>query len=146
MNDKHKTAPLWQLAFRAGFLAPAAFAQFGIPWHTIDGGRAISTSCPFAIRGPYQDNLTYVGFVGQLFMALTVFGLIVLRRREPNLARPFRVPLYPLTPLMDVGILTWYLGNLLVKRFAYSMVGIGSVLAGLPFYVYWTRRAASATT
>ncbi len=103
-------------------------------------------ACTFAISGTYQDNLTYVGFVGQLFMALTVFGLIVLRRREPNLARPFRVPLYPLTPLMYVGILTWYLGNLLVNRFAYSMVGIGIVLAGLPFYVYWTRRAASATT
>ena len=102
-------------------------------------------ACTFAVSGTYQDNLTYVGFVGQLFMALTVFGLIVLRRREPQLARPFRVPLYPLPPLLYIAILTWYLGNLLVNRFAFSMVGIGIVLGGLPFYWYWSRRLAPAT-
>jgi APA family basic amino acid/polyamine antiporter len=99
-------------------------------------------ACTFAATGTYQQNLTYVGFVGQLFMALTVIGLIVLRRREPDLPRPFRVPLYPLVPLLYVAILTWYLANLLVNRFAYSLVGIAIVLAGLPFYFYWTRRNA----
>lgn len=103
-------------------------------------------ACTFAVSGTYQDNLTYVGFVGQLFMALTVIGLIVLRRREPHLARPFRVPLYPLPPLLYVAILAWYLGNLLVNRFTYSMVGIAIVLAGLPFYWYWTRRTARTIT
>lgn len=99
-------------------------------------------ACAFAITGTYQDNLTYVGFVGQLFMALTVLGLIILRKREPNLPRPFRVPLYPLVPLLYIAILTWYLGNLLVNKFLYSLVGIAVVIAGLPFYVYWTRRNA----
>lgn len=99
-------------------------------------------ACTFAVSGTYQDNLTYVGFVGQLFMALTVAGLIVLRRREPGLRRPFRVPLYPLPPLLYLAILAWYLGNLLVNRLTYSLVGIGIVLTGLPFYWYWTRRPA----
>ncbi|MBL8960914.1 MAG: amino acid permease, partial [Gemmatimonadetes bacterium] len=94
----------------------------------------------FGATGTYQENLTYVGFVGQLFMALTVFGLIVLRRREPDLPRPFRVPGYPWVPLLYVAILVWYLGNLLVNRLGYSLVGIGIVLAGIPFYVYWTRQ------
>ena len=101
-------------------------------------------ACTFAISGTYQDNLTYVGFVGQLFMALTVFGLIVLRRREPDLPRPFRVPLYPIVPLLYVTILVWYLGNLLVNRFTYSLVGIAIVIAGLPFYWFWTKRNAQA--
>ncbi len=101
-------------------------------------------ACAFAISGTYQDNLTYVGFVGQLFMALTVVGLIVLRKREPNLPRPFKVPLYPFVPLLYIAILTWYLGNLLVNRFLYSLVGIAVVIAGLPFYWYWTRRNALA--
>lgn len=101
-------------------------------------------ACAFGVSGTYQDNLTYVGFVGQLFMALTVFGLIVLRRREPDLPRPFKVPLYPLVPLLYVTILIWYLGNLLVNRFTYSLVGIAIVTAGMPFYWYWTRRNARA--
>jgi len=98
-------------------------------------------ACAFAVSGNYQQNLTYVGFVGQLFMALTVFGVIVLRRREPQLPRPFKVPLYPVVPLLYVGILTWYLGNLLVNRLAASLVGIAIVMAGLPFWWHWTRRA-----
>ena len=101
-------------------------------------------ACAFGVSGTYQENLTYVGFVGQLFMALTVLGVIVLRRREPGLARPFRVPLYPLPPLLYVAILAWYLGNLLVNRLGYSLVGIAIVLAGLPFYWYWTRRPGRA--
>ena len=98
-------------------------------------------ACGFAVSGTYQQNLTYVGFVGQLFMALTVFGVIVLRRREPGLPRPFRVPLYPVVPLLYVAILVWYLGNLLVNRTAASLVGIGIVAAGLPFWWHWTRGA-----
>jgi APA family basic amino acid/polyamine antiporter len=98
-------------------------------------------ACTFAVSGNYQQNLTYVGFVGQLFMALTVFGVIVLRRREPRLPRPFKVPLYPVVPLLYVAILAWYLGNLLVNRLEASLVGIGIVLAGLPFWWHWTRRA-----
>ena len=98
-------------------------------------------ACIFAVSGSYQENLTYVGFVGQLFMALTVAGVIVLRFREPNLPRPFKVPGYPVVPLLYIAILSWYLVNLLVNRTRYSLVGIGIVAAGLPFYWYWTRKA-----
>ena len=112
----------------------------GTPVNAILVFAAIASA--FGATGTYQDNLTYVGFVGQLFMALTVFGLIVLRRREPNLTRPFRVPGYPVVPLLYVAILVWYLTNLLINRLGYSLVGIGIVLAGLPFYSYWTRRRA----
>ncbi len=98
----------------------------------------------FALAGTYQEILTYVGFVGQLFMLLTVAGVIVLRRREPDLPRPFRVPLYPLVPLLYIAILLWYLGNLLVARLIPSLVGIGILVAGLPFYWYWSKRKGLA--
>lgn len=100
----------------------------------------------FALAGTYQEILTYVGFVGQLFMMLTVAGLIVLRRREPDLPRPFKVPFYPVVPLVYISILLWYLGNLLVNRFHKSLVGIAIVAAGLPFYWYWSRRKDRVTT
>ncbi len=96
----------------------------------------------FAVAGTYQQILTSVGFVGQLFMALTVLGLVVLRRREPHLPRPFRVPGYPVVPLLYVAILAWYLANLLMNRLLPSLIGIGIVLAGVPFYLYWSRRKA----
>jgi basic amino acid/polyamine antiporter, APA family len=100
----------------------------------------------FALAGTYAQIITYVSFVNQFFMALTVAGLLVLRRREPDLPRPYRVGLYPLTPLLYLGILVWYLATVLIERTAQSLVGIGIVAAGLPFYLYWSRRPAARPT
>ncbi|MGE5153393.1 MAG: APC family permease [Bdellovibrio bacteriovorus] len=62
----------------------------------------------------FEAVLTFAGFTLSLFALLTVAGLIRLRRREPELERPFRVPLYPLTPLvfvtvsgLSLGVVAW---------------------------------------
>jgi basic amino acid/polyamine antiporter, APA family len=62
----------------------------------------------------FETVLTFAGFTLSLFALLTVAGLIRLRRREPDLERPFRVPLYPLTPLvfvtvsgLSLGVVAW---------------------------------------
>jgi APA family basic amino acid/polyamine antiporter len=93
----------------------------------------------FAASGSYSQILTYVSFCFQTFMALTVAGLLVLRIREPSLVRPYRVTGYPVTPLLYLAILVWYLATVLQHRFWPSMVGVGIVLLGLPFYWYWRR-------
>jgi APA family basic amino acid/polyamine antiporter len=93
----------------------------------------------FAASGTYSQILTYVSFCYQAFMALTVAGLLVLRVREPDLPRPYRVTGYPVTPLLYLGILVWYLVTVLQQRFWPSMVGVGIVALGLPFYWYWRR-------
>lgn len=62
----------------------------------------------------FEAVLTVAGFTLSLFTLLTVAGLIRLRRREPDLERPFRVPFYPLTPLifitvsaLSLGVVAW---------------------------------------
>jgi APA family basic amino acid/polyamine antiporter len=52
------------------------------------------------LTGSFEAILTFAGFALTLFTFLTVAGLFRLRRREPYLTRPFRVPLYPLPPLV----------------------------------------------
>ncbi len=54
----------------------------------------------FILTDAFEAVLTFAGFTLTLFALLTVGGLIRLRAREPGLARPFRVPLYPLPPLV----------------------------------------------
>ncbi len=98
-------------------------------------------SCVLAVAGTYQQILTAVGFVAQLLLSLAVAAVIVLRFKEPDLARPYRVPGYPVTPVLFLAISAWYLINLLSTRLGPSLVGIGIVLLGLPFYYYWTRTA-----
>jgi len=56
----------------------------------------------FILTDSFEGVLTFAGFTLTLFAMLTVLGVLRLRRREPDLARPFRVPLYPLPPLVFV--------------------------------------------
>jgi basic amino acid/polyamine antiporter, APA family len=78
------------------------------------------------------------------FYALAVAAVYVLRRREPDLPRPFRVPLYPLTPaIFLVGAAALLYGALAgvntIALFAFAIV-----LAGLPIRYAWLKTAARA--
>lgn len=98
-----------------------------------------------ALAGSYTQILGWAAFVNQAFMALTVIGLFVLRRRAPDLPRPYRVIGYPVTPLLYLGTLLWYLSTLLSTRLPQTLIGIAIVSAGLPFFLYWRRAARNAT-
>jgi len=56
------------------------------------------------LTGSFEGLLTFAGFTLNVFALLTVAGLIRLRHRQPGLARPFRTPLYPLPPLLFIGV------------------------------------------
>lgn len=68
----------------------------------------------FILTGSFEAVLTFAGFTLTLFALLTVAGMVRLRRREAELPRPFRVPLYPLPPLLFIlvsgaalGLVAW---------------------------------------
>ena len=99
----------------------------------------------YALAGTYQEILNAVGFVIQLLLSLAVLAVIVLRVREPDLPRPYRVWGYPVTPALFLGISAWYLVNLLFTRTFSSLTGFAVVLAGLPFYYHWRRNRTEAS-
>lgn len=74
----------------------------------------------FVVTDSFEGVLTYAGFTLSLCALLTVLGVMVLRRRAPDLPRPFQVPLYPLPPLVFVTI---------------SMVGLVVILWERPWAV-----------
>ncbi len=51
--------------------------------------------------------LDFIGLPLTLIMGATVAGVFVLRQREPKRERPFRVPLYPITPIIFLGLSLW---------------------------------------
>jgi APA family basic amino acid/polyamine antiporter len=70
-------------------------------------------------------------------MAVVNIAVIALRRREPDLARTFRVPLYPVTPLLGVGFclyLMYETGATTWIQFA------GFLLVGIALYLLYGRR------
>jgi APA family basic amino acid/polyamine antiporter len=60
----------------------------------------------------------------------------------PNLPRPYRVPGYPLPPLLFVMAAALLVLNAIVSDLAHSAIGLGIVALGLPVYLVWRRRAA----
>lgn len=89
--------------------------------------------------GKFDELLTFTAFAIELFSALTVCAVIVLRVRKPNLERPFRVPGYPITPLVYVAVIGWVLYTVLAHGVREAMYGLGLVLLGLPAYVWFAR-------
>jgi basic amino acid/polyamine antiporter, APA family len=79
------------------------------------------------------------------FYALAVAGVFVLRRKRPDLERPYRTWGYPWVPLVFLVAALFLLGNYLVRETASFAVDIGIILSGVPVYLWWTSRQRAAT-
>lgn len=94
------------------------------------------------LTGTYDQIFTYVVFAAWIFYALGAAGIFIMRRKRPEAASAYRVPGYPVVPLLFVAVATWFVINTLVKQSADSFVGLLLLVAGLPFYLYWRKSAA----
>jgi APA family basic amino acid/polyamine antiporter len=96
-----------------------------------------------ALSGSYSDLLEYVISADILFYVLLVVAVIVLRRRKPELPRPFRAPLYPFLPLLYAAAGAVLIAVLLAGNPRTTWPGYGLVLTGVPVYFAWRRRRAT---
>lgn len=120
-----------------------SFARVHPRFHT--PAFAIVTLCLWGglltLSGTYDQITSYVVFGSWAFYALTAISVIVLRRKLPDAARPYKAWGYPYTTLLFVAITCWFLGNTLWKDPRNAIIGIVLLLASLPFYFYWRQRA-----
>jgi len=100
--------------------------------------------CLLAASGTYDQLLTYVVFVSFLFYAMAAAAVILLRRREPELKRPYRAWGYPVTPIVFILFAGYLIWNTIVEQPLDSAVGAGLLLVGLAFYFGfgWNRATA----
>jgi len=71
------------------------------------------------------------------FYALAVGAVFLLRRRRPDLERPYRTAGYPLVPLAFLIASLLMLGNALVEEPGSTLYGFGIILLGIPVYFAW---------
>lgn len=118
--------------FRA-FKALGATNKSGIPARAIifQSGLALI----FVLTSSFDKILVFAGFTLGLNSFITVLGLFVLRWRQPELHRPFKVPLFPLVPLIYLGLTGWTLLYVLMKRPEEGLMGLGIIGLGLVFYL-----------
>lgn len=88
-----------------------------------------------SMSGQYGNLLDMISFVIVLFYMITVFGVIYLRFKKPDLERPYKTWLYPVTPLVYLLIGTAFCVLLIIYKPQYTWPGFLLVLIGLP--IYW---------
>ncbi len=86
------------------------------------------------LTSTFNSVLTYVGFTLALFSSLSVLGVILLRLKEPERARPFKTWGYPVTPVIFLALYGWMIIFLFVQRPLPSFFGLLTVAAGLLVY------------
>lgn len=91
----------------------------------------------FTATGTFEQLLTYVVFAGWIFYALGASSIFVYRRKQPEASRPFRVPGYPLTPILFVLSAAAIVVNTIISQPQRAAVGLAVVLTGAPAFYVW---------
>ncbi|PYK75541.1 MAG: amino acid transporter, partial [Verrucomicrobia bacterium] len=90
----------------------------------------------------YGNLLDYVISAALIFYILTIAGIFVLRRKQPNAERPYKAFGYPIVPVLYIIGATIILAVLFIYQTATTWPGLIIVLSGVPIYFLW--KAANA--
>ncbi|MFC2165026.1 APC family permease [Acidobacteriota bacterium] len=98
-------------------------------------------SIVLSVSGTFEQLFTYVIFGEWIFFGLTVAAVIILRKKRPDLPRPYKTLGYPFTPIFFIFSALIISVNTLINEFTNAMAGLVIILLGLPAYFYWMRKA-----
>ncbi len=91
-------------------------------------------ACVLCISGRYGDLLTYATFASLLFYILTIYGIFILRKKEPHTERPYKTFGYPIIPMLYIVVTTLICITLLIYQTTSTGLGLAIVSLGIPVY------------
>lgn len=94
------------------------------------------------LSGRYGDLLDMISFVVVLFYILTIAGVFILRRKRPDVERPYKTFGYPLLPLLYIVLGAAFCILLLIYKQQYTWPGFLIVLIGIPVYFAFRKNIA----
>lgn len=86
------------------------------------------------LSGSYGDLLTMISFVVVIFYILTILGIFVLRKKQPDAERPYKAFGYPVLPILYIILALAFCIGLVWASPRYSLWGLAIVLIGIPLY------------
>ena len=96
------------------------------------------------LSGTYDQLVDYVIFASWILYGMTAATVLVLRRKRPDLARPYKTLGYPVVPVLFVIMAAAIVISALYNSPRESFLGLAFISVGLPFYFYWRKRPGSA--
>ena len=89
--------------------------------------------------GTYNQLITYIIFASWIFYAMSCAAVIILRKKRPEMKRPYKTPGYPYIPIIFILFAVFLTFNTILEAPRDAAVGAGIILAGLPLYFYWKK-------
>ena len=86
------------------------------------------------LTGSYGDLLGYATFASLIFYMITIAGIFILRRKEPDTPRPYKAFGYPIIPALYIIITLAICLDLLYFKPGPTFIGLGIVALGIPVY------------
>ncbi len=120
-------------------LFPLSLAGLSPRFHT-PAAAIMAQAClagVFALSGAYEALYTKAIYSEWIFYALVTAAILVLRRRQPSLSRPYRTWGYPFIPLAFILMALLILAHTFVERRADAVWCLVLVSSGVPAYVLW---------
>jgi len=96
------------------------------------------------LSGRYEQLFTYVIFASWILYGMATAAVLVLRRKRPDLERPYKTLGYPVVPIIFVMVAALLLFFTMRDSPRESLMGLSLIAAGTPFYFYWKRRRPAA--
>lgn len=97
-------------------------------------------ACLLCLTGTYSDLLDYTVFAILVFYILTIAGVFILRKKQPNTPRPYKAFGYPIIPAIYLFFASALCVNLLIYKPIPSWIGVGIVALGVPVFYLWKKK------
>lgn len=125
-------------------LVPQALTRVSPRWKTpvVAIWVQAAVGCVLVFTMPFFHDVTaFVVFAAFLFYALTVAAVYRLRKRRPDLPRPYRCSGYPFTPALFILVALAFIAAVLTDEAEQenALIGLAIVGSGVPFYLVWQR-------
>jgi APA family basic amino acid/polyamine antiporter len=96
------------------------------------------------LSGTYSNLLDYVVFAVLIFYILTIAGIFVLRKKQPDTPRPYKAFGYPVIPAIYILLAAFIMVIMLIYKPDYTWPGLIIVILGIPVYYLWKRKSRPA--
>ena len=90
-----------------------------------------------ALSGTFDQLLTFVMFIAIIFWIAAAASVFTLRKKRPDLPRPYKTWGYPAIPIIFIIASSGILLNTLIEKPVESLAGLDITVIGIPIYFFW---------
>jgi APA family basic amino acid/polyamine antiporter len=126
------------------FKKAGALNQYAVPAYAL--WLQCIFACAWSLSGKYGDLLDMISFVVVCFYMLTIAGIFILRKKQPNAERPYKAFGYPVLPILYILMGISFCLLLVIFKPKFTWPGLVITLLGIPVYYFAVAQNRNSST